>query len=309
MLFDIGSIVKSFEAAYTLRLAENDRIDLDDPVSAYLPPHSGLDGSISIRQLLNHTSGLFNVFEHPDFPWVDPEVEYSRWWDWEDVLDTFVSDPYGSPGAVQHYSSTNYLLLTVILDELTGESAATGIEQVFLTPMGLEDTFISMGEPPGPDFVVAHPWVDQDQDGTMEDLYGIPLTWKVSLSHPVAFSTALDMANWMYALYHQKSVLNPYSLSQMLTFPEVIDDEQDGRRYGLGVVDYSDLVEVGAIGHTGSSLGYSAAALYLPDYGVTVAWLINRGESPAEWAGWLMNRIWWALFEVIDENLLPIHKH
>jgi CubicO group peptidase (beta-lactamase class C family) len=68
MLFNVGSVAKTFEAALALRLAEQGLLDLDAPLSTWLPAHPHLDGRISVRQLLNHTSGTFNVFEHPDFP-------------------------------------------------------------------------------------------------------------------------------------------------------------------------------------------------------------------------------------------------
>jgi CubicO group peptidase (beta-lactamase class C family) len=77
MLFVVGSIVKNFEAALVLKLAEDEVLTLDDPISMYLPTYPNVDGKITIRQLLNHTSGVFNVFEHPDFPWVGTEVSFS----------------------------------------------------------------------------------------------------------------------------------------------------------------------------------------------------------------------------------------
>ena len=160
----------------------------------YPPDYSNVDGKITIRQLLNHTSGLFNVFEHPDFPWVGAGVDYSRSWKVEEVFNQFVLEPYGPPGHTQHYSSTNYLLLTAIIEEATGNSVPIEIERRFLKPMQLEQTFVSMGEPPPTSYAVAHPWVDTDRDGDLDDLYGIPLTWKATLTHPVIFSTPNDLA-------------------------------------------------------------------------------------------------------------------
>ncbi len=62
MLFVVGSIQKNFEAALVLELAEDDILSLDDPISKYLPTYPNVNGKITIRQLLNHTSGVFNVF-------------------------------------------------------------------------------------------------------------------------------------------------------------------------------------------------------------------------------------------------------
>jgi D-alanyl-D-alanine carboxypeptidase len=299
MMFDAGSIEKNFQAALVLELAEEKCLSLEDPVSIYLPAYNNVDGKITVRQLLNHTSGVFNVFEHPDFPWVGSEVDYSRAWKLEQVFNNFVLDPYGPPGYAQHYASTNYLLLTSIIEKVTGNSVPDEIERRYLRPLQLEHTFISMGAPPPEKYAVAHPMVDVDGDGILEDLYGIPLTWKVTLTHPVMFSTPSDLTRWMDALYHDRTVLNPDALNEMLTYPETILGDPEGASYGLGVVDYSDLMDVPVYGHAGSSLGYSGAVLYLSELGISLAWLVNTGESPPELASQIMMDTWSSLSEVL----------
>lgn len=301
-LFNVGSIQKNFEAALALRLAEDDVLSLDDPISEYLPTYPNVDGSATIRQLLNHTSGIFNVFEHPDFPWVGTDVDYSKEWKEEDIFATFVLDPYGPPGYAQHYSSTNYLLVTSILEEATGSPVPDGIESFFLEPLELKNTFVSMGELPPAKYFVAHPWVDFDRDGELEDLHGIPQTWIASLSHPVMYSTSEDLVHWLHALYCEGDVITSSSLAEMLTYPETTLRDPDGDSYGLGVVDYRDRLGTQAYGHSGSSLGYSAAALYLPEYNTSVAWLINTGESPVELSGYMMFDTWSALSRLIRLN-------
>ena len=302
MLFDVGSIQKNFEAALVLKLAEDELLSLDDPISKYLQGYQHVDENITIRQLLDHTSGVFNVFEHPDFPWLGPDIDYSKRWTEEQVFEHFVLEPYGPPGFAQHYSSTNYLLLTGIIEQVTGSGVPDGIRRHFLEPMNLEHTFVSMGEHPPSRNAVAHPWVDIDLDGTLEDLYGIPRTWIATLTHPVMFSTAGDLAQWMAALYHQESVLSSSSLAEMLSIPETVLQDPDGGRYGLGVADYTDLLGVHVIGHTGSSPGYSAAALYLPEDGIVAVWLINTGEGPDQLAGQMMGRAWSSIADVLMTN-------
>lgn len=299
MLFDAGSVEKNLEAALVLKLVEEGLLALDDPVSQYLPAYPHVDGTITVRQLLDHTSGIFNVFEHPDFPWVGAGVDYSRSWELEEVFNTFVLEPYGPPGQVQHYSSTNYLLVTAIIEQVTGSSVPEEIDRRLLRPMALEYTYVSMGQQPPEAYAVAHPWVDVDGDSALEDLSGMPLTWKVTLTHPALFSTASDLAQWMHALYHEQTVLDPDSLKEMLAYPEVTRRDPEGGVYGLGVVDFTDRLGVPVLGHGGSSLGYSAAALYLPQSGTSVAWLINTGESPRELADRLMSHVWSSLLAVL----------
>jgi CubicO group peptidase (beta-lactamase class C family) len=302
MLFDVGSIEKNFQAALILKLVEDGPLSLDDPISKYLPRLHNVDGAITVRQLLNHTSGVFNVFEHPEFPWVGAGVDYSKEWGLEQVFNTFVLEPYGPPGYAQHYSSTNYLLLTAITAEVTGSTVPDEIGRYFIKPMNLEHTYISMGQPPPARYAVAHPWADIDRNGELDDLYGIPLVWKVTLTHPVMFSTPADLVRWSQALYEQGIVLPPDSLAEMLTYPETILRDPDGGVYGLGVVDYTDILGIQVVGHAGSSLGYSAAALYLPEYRSSVAWMINTGESPYELAGQMMSATWDALSDVLRKH-------
>jgi D-alanyl-D-alanine carboxypeptidase len=292
MLFVVGSIVKNFEAALVLKLAEDEMLTLDDPISKYLPTYPNVDGKTTIRQLLNHTSGVFNVFEHPDFPWVGTDVDYSKEWKEEEVFNTFVLEPYGPPGYAQHYASTNYLLITTIIEEATGSTVPDELERNFLKPMKMENTFVSMGEQPPTQYSVAHPWVDIDLIA--------------SLSHPVMFSTPKDLVHWIHSLYYEGAVISPNSLAEMLTYPETTLRDPDGDVFGLGVVDYTDRLGTQVFGHLGSSLGYTAAALYLPEYDISVAWLINTGQSPMELSGYMMFDTWSALSDVIMLNQIKL---
>ncbi len=102
------------------------------------------------------------------------------------------------------------------------------VERTFLGPLNLEYTFMSEGEPLPARFTAAHPWVDVDQDGDLDDLAGKPFTWKVTLSHPVIFTTPRDLVIWVKALYHDRSVLAPASLKEMMTYPTTnFDDPED----------------------------------------------------------------------------------
>jgi len=302
MLFNVGSVAKSLEASLALKLAEDGRLDLDAPISTWLPPHRNVDGRITVRQLLDHSSGLFNVFEHPNFPWVGPNVDYGRRWRLDQVLDSFVLEPYGPPGRVQHYSSTNYLLLTSILEQVAGAPVPAEVTRRFLEPLGLDHSFMSMGDLPPARFALADPWVDVDRDGELNNLSGTPQTWVATLTHPVLYMTPLDMARWMRLLYYEHRVLSSQSLQQMSTVPETEERDPEGGKYGLGVVDFDDILGMHAIGHAGSSLGTSAAALYLPDRAIALAWAVNTGQRPAGLGERLMERTWKELSRVLVAN-------
>jgi D-alanyl-D-alanine carboxypeptidase len=303
MLFDSGSIQKNLQAALVLKLIEEGQFSLDDRVTELLPVSHYINDKTTIRHLLNHSSGIFNVFEHPDFPWIGMDVDYAQNWAMEEVFEDFVLEPYGPPGEIQHYSSTNTLLLTSIIEQATGKPVSDEVSRYFLEPLDLDTIYVSDGELPPHKFLIAHPWVDIDRDGNLEDLHGISLNWKVSLTHPALFSTASDLANWINLLYHDQTVLEDESLDQMLLFPDALQNDPEGYLYGLGVIDYSSALGEHAYGHAGSSLGYSSAALYLPHYGISIAWLINTGESPPELGPRIMFEIWSAMIEVVRSNV------
>jgi D-alanyl-D-alanine carboxypeptidase len=303
MVFDVGSIAKTFEAALALRLAEQGKLDLDDPISRWLPAYKNVDGAITVRQLLNHTSGVFNAFDHPDFPEGGEVADYGKPWTVGEVFNSYALEPYAPPGVAQRYATTNYLLLTALLEQAGGASVPDQAANSLLIPLGLEQTVMTAGEAPPTPFAAAHPWVDIDQDGELDDISEIPRDWWASLTHPLVYATPADLARWIFALYLEGAVLEPGSLEEMLTFPDVADPDPHGVRYGLGVVDYSIPLGVRAYGHGGSSPGYEAAALYLPEYGAVLAWAFNTGESPGGPADALMMETWWKLSGVLQERL------
>jgi D-alanyl-D-alanine carboxypeptidase len=303
MLFNVGSVAKIFEGALALRLAEQGLLDLDAPLSTWLPTHPHLDGRITVRQLLNHTSGVFDVFEHPDFPWVGPGVDYRRHWELEEALDHFAGVSYGPPGYAQRYSSTNYLLLTAILEQTGGAPVPQQVTEMLLDPLQLEDSLMTMGALPPSGSAVAHPWADSDLDGELDDLSRVPQTWIATLTHPVLYTTPLDMARWMQALFVEQRVLSQGSLKEMLTIPRGAQPDPEGGSYGLGIIDLSEVLGVQAIGHGGSTLGSSAAAVYLPEQRVLLAWAINTGESPRTLADRLMRRAWEQLSQTVLAHL------
>ena len=87
MLFSIGSITKNFVAALTLKLAENGKLSLDDPISKWLPAYPYIDSNIKVRQLLNHTSGIYMFWNNDDL-WEALKKDRNRIWSPEEVLET-----------------------------------------------------------------------------------------------------------------------------------------------------------------------------------------------------------------------------
>jgi D-alanyl-D-alanine carboxypeptidase len=275
MRFSAGSIEKMFAATTILQLAEEGRLTLEDPLYKWLPAYPYVDSNITIRQLLNHTSGLYHYVNNRDF-WDAWFKEPSKFWTLEGIVLTFNREPYFPRGTGWHYSQTGYNLLRMIIKKITGLEISTVNRDRFFVPLGLNNTFTSMGETlPGN---IAHGWYDTDNDLEYEDFFSIQRTPFASGIGGEVWSTAEDLAKWARKLFHDISVVSQGTLDQMLTFYSPCTGEEFFcAGYGLGVGKFNPELVYGleAYGHGGHGPGYAAGCIYLPDYKVCIGILDN----------------------------------
>jgi D-alanyl-D-alanine carboxypeptidase len=236
----IGSVTKTFTAALVLQLAEEGRISLDASVAGYLPALA-LDPRITVRELLSHTSGLAD-FYHPLAKKLLSQPD--RVWTSGEVLGR-IGRPWFEPGADWAYSNTNYVVLGLLAEAVSGETAARLLAERLLGPLDLDHTRLTTG-------------------GTLLDPSWATAFWTAG----AMCSTASDLVRWGDALYGG-SVLKPASLRQMLAFN---DDD-----YGLGARRMT-FGSHEAVGHNGMLATYTAIVLHFPAERVTVALLVNRSE-------------------------------
>ena len=146
--FPVASVSKTFTSALILRLAEDRLLDLDASVRSYLPT-LGISRAITVRELLDHTSGLRDFFFHPRIDH-DLLTKPTLVWDAARSLK-YLGKPYGKPGTSWHYSNTNYLILGLVAEAVGGGTVAEQLRTRFFTPLGLERTFYqSVEKPKGP---------------------------------------------------------------------------------------------------------------------------------------------------------------
>ena len=133
--FAVASISKTFLAALILVLVDEGKLSLDAPVAPYLPGVE-LDPAITVRQLLDHTSGLHDYFYDPD---IDEALlaDRKRVWTPEEAL-AYVGKPYFEPSAGWHYSNTNYVILGLLAETIEGAPLPTQLRTRFLAPLGLD---------------------------------------------------------------------------------------------------------------------------------------------------------------------------
>lgn len=150
----VASITKPFVTVIVLRLIEDGRLSLDQTLASLLGEVVGKvpdAGQITVGHLLAHTSGIFDYAQSLDYlsQLVGPKFRADRRWTIEDYLD-FVTgnEPTGSPGSQYSYSNTNYILLGLIVEKVTGQPFEKTLREMLLTPLAMNDTYMKYRETP-----------------------------------------------------------------------------------------------------------------------------------------------------------------
>ena len=276
--FAIASVTKTFTAALILRLAEQGRLTIDDRLSRWLPDYPNA-ARITLRMLLQHTSGLADFFQNPKFDAVLNKAKRHAWTP-ETVLP-YVAKPAFAPGKGWGYSNTNYVLLGLVAERAGGASWAQQIRQDFFVPLGLASTYVQgVGTPAVPPAHANVMFVGYGGKILPRDLSDgstfVPFTSVVTAAFSAGSiaSTSGDLARWAKALYGG-DVLGPASMAEMLTFdPEI--QAYAALAYGLGVSRVKIDGRFVAYGHTGALDGTRASIRWLPKQHVSVAVVFNR---------------------------------
>ena len=266
--FRIASITKTFIAAEVLKLAAQGQIHLDDPLSLYLPDTSYGD-VVTIRHLLSHRSGYFDpIHDDPNFI-PDLAEHMDRQWTWADMLKlAFQHDLFFVPGGSYRYANTNYMLLGLVIENITGKPLGEALASDLMIPLGLDHTLYTMPETdtsrtnlvPG---YITHPLTGETIVST-----SIPYGTIVSASADTMISNAADLLKWSHALYGKDAlVLEPAFQEEMLTF-DVMSS------YGLGVFQFDTPIGK-SFGHGGDTAGYLSLMEYIPDQDLSIVILTN----------------------------------
>jgi D-alanyl-D-alanine carboxypeptidase len=254
----IGSNTKTFVATVVLQLVGEGRVGLDTPVDAYLPglvTGQGIDGKlITVRQLLQHTSGLPNYTDAFTTPEQLVGIQHTYFAP-RTLLDMALRQPATfPPGTAWAYSNTNYVVAGLLVEAVTGRPLGEVITTRVIEPLGLAHTYFpGVGEQVlrGP-----HPHgYDQDPTSTAPplDVTEMDPSWGWAAGQIV--STPRDMDRFIRALFGGE-LLEPAQLEQMRT---TVDTGTGGARYGLGV--FSRPLSCGRTvwGHNGGITGFSTA--------------------------------------------------
>jgi len=241
----IGSVTKTFVAATVLQLVEEGRIRLDQPLRRYLPDLREIGAEITVAQLLDHTSGLADLFN--DTTRRGLEQDPGRSWVAADVLAT-LRDPWYEPGQGWAYANTNYYLLSMLVEAVTGSSLTEQLEARFFGRLHLDATTV----------------LDGDAAGAPLDEAWTTIFW----GSGAMSASASDLARWGDALY-TGDLLSRQSREAMLDF------NSQGYGYGLQRLE---LAGVEGYGHTGLLNTYTTLLFHVPEERVTLALLVNRSH-------------------------------
>jgi D-alanyl-D-alanine carboxypeptidase len=268
----VGSITKPFVAAVALQLVQEGWLLLDHSVEHWLPRLVPGGEQITVRQLLSHTSGLPDYLtdsliararQNPDHHWTPQEL----------VAEALQYPRRFAPGAPGRwaYSNTNYILLGLIIERVTGHSLEQELQQRVIAPLGLHDTILtSSSADPGN---LAHGY----ESGVDRTALNMSVAWAAGgLSASVE-----DLTRFTQGLVWGK-LLEPTTLNTMLTSAPTGSGDL---AYGLGVMQHV-LPAPGlsrearlALGHTGEIEGYRSAMWFFPASGVTIAAAFTREEA------------------------------
>jgi D-alanyl-D-alanine carboxypeptidase len=273
----VGSITKSFVGVTLLQLVGESRLRLDDPVARHLPDLA-VDG-VTVRMLLNHTSGIGNytgalLTDHDDLERLRRTTYTPR-----QLARIGLALPRtGPPGGDWSYSNTNYILAGLILEKVTGRSVAWEVNRRIIVPLGLRGTYFPgrTTRVIGPHSRAYLPW----PDGTLRDFSVTSMTWAWAAGELV--STPADLNRFYRALFTGE-LLRPAEQAELLATVPMLPDLPEAAGYGLGV--YRLPLPCGqGWGHDGAVIGQGTFSLHSPDgrRQVTLAMNMTSYQDSAE---------------------------
>ncbi len=284
-VFAVASMSKTFTSALILGLVDDGRLSLDTKVAKLLPsvrlgrPGVPIPAGITVRMLLDHTSGLADFFFGKG---IDAALNASRGATWTAAQAlAYVGKPLGKPGRSWHYSNTNYLLLGLVAEKAGGAPFAKLVRQRLFTPLGLKDASIQGAEPARGPLAMgyyyastspsARPILLADARRTI-----VPFTSVVTAAGSAGdvAATSADLAAWARALYGG-AVLRPETLALAVADSKLTAPYKPYVAYGLGV-QVTRVAGHRALGHSGRFIGVRGELRYLPASGLAIAIIANQ---------------------------------
>jgi D-alanyl-D-alanine carboxypeptidase len=261
-LFEIGSISKQFVTAAVMLMHEEGKIGLDDAIHEHLPYLPSEWMGVTVRQLMNHTSGI------PDYEEIRTYDVYRYRLTPEEVIRIAHSRPMDfEPGTGRYYSNTGYFLLSMIVARVDGQPLGKVLQRRIFDPLGMRDTRLADPEAIIPNRAAGY-WVNK----AGELINRNPTETSSTLGAGGLLSSVRDLAKWDAALYGD-DFLSADSKTELWT-PAILPNGEN-TEYGLGwrVTPYYD---IRSQSHSGQVAGFNANFSRFPEQEIAVIVFMNR---------------------------------
>lgn len=277
----VGSITKTFVATVILQLVDEHRVSLDAPIGRYLPDvvPGDVGRRVTVRMLLNHTSGIGNytaalLQSYEDLEWLRTATFTPQ----QLVAIGLGMPPTGAPGVQHSYSNTGYIVLGLLIERLTGRRYAEELRRRILRPLDLHDTYAPGADPyiRGPHARAYLPW----PTGELRDFSVYNMTWAWAAGELI--STMSDL-NRFYRSLLSGRLLRRSLLAEMQRTVPFDPAAPDAGGYGLGL--YWVPAPCGRVwGHDGGVIGQTTVSVHSPDAEdqVSLAENMNFYQTPGE---------------------------
>ncbi len=286
--FRIGSLTKSFTATVVLQLSDEGKLSLDDKLYKFFP---GVPNAkkITVRQLLSMTSGLYSYTE---IPWLEKKFMDDRFTGFtpEGLVGIGVAHkPHFAPGKGFNYSNTNYILLGMIIEKVTGNTLEREFKARIFNKLNLKNTTFPAGISKLSGHYIRGYMMN---NGRYEDWTDQNTSWAWAAGGIV--SNLYDLKTFVKAMGDGKLLGKKTQKERMISWVNMKSKQMPTLKYGLGIFTAG-----GFIGHNGALPGYVDLAVYNPKNGSVIVFMMNsqpEGNATLE------------IFEKIFKLLYPKSK-
>lgn len=274
-IFSLASIGKTYNAVAVLKLVEEGKIGLEDKISKYLSNEiiEGIPNAkqVTIRHLLGHTSGFHNYNRHPELNelYLTGKLKLDTL-SHINALRRFAYGvyPYTKPVGTYSYSSTNYLLLTMIMDSILEEGHEDYLRKKILLNYGFKNTYYKQT----PSNNLVNHYGDINKDNIIENLSAETIETTNWYSGDDGIYAPIEEATDFLEKLMKGEILNEKTLKEMTTW-----NEKKNPDYGLGLMADKGFPYKFLIGHSGRGIGITTDLYYFPKQDMTIAIFCNTG--------------------------------
>ncbi|WP_086737975.1 serine hydrolase domain-containing protein [Erythrobacter colymbi] len=278
-VFRLGSITKQFAAAMIVQLAQEGKLSLDDPLAKFFPDYPQPGSAATVRQLLQHTSGIQSYTSMPGA--MAPE-NIAKPRTTAELIAWFRDQPSPhKPGEAWEYNNSGYVLLGAIIEQVTGKPWHQALEERITGPLGLATIRYGVGGEDTPKMAEGY-----SGEATAAAEIASPIHMSIPHAAGALIGTVGDLAKWAQALHHGK-VVDAGHYALMIAPGTTTDGKTHSYGFGLAL---DPLRGQPAIGHGGGINGFSTDSIYVPSADLFVA-VFTNSDSPQTGPGVAMRRI------------------